>query len=88
MKNNLVGIISVITFTSMKKIEVTFPQPTEDDISLVELLADGKTGEDIAKELKLNKNTLAFNLSVLRSKYDCSNTMALVVFFLRNKLID
>ena len=71
----------------MKAIEYT-AAITEDDKKIVQMLADGMKGNQIAHKLKMNENTLAFNLSILRAKFNCTNSMSLVVYFLRNKLID
>lgn len=71
-----------------EKTIVRYPTPTNDEKEMVRLLADGMKGNKMANALKINENTLAFNLAVLRGKYDCKNSIQLVAFFLRNKLID
>lgn len=72
----------------MKEVQELIATPTDEDKKIVRMLADGMKGNQIATRLKINENTLAFNLSVLRAKFNCSNSMSLVVYFLRNKLID
>jgi DNA-binding NarL/FixJ family response regulator len=61
---------------------------SDEDKKLVGLLAEGMKGNQIAKKIKVNENTLAFNLSVLRKKFGCKNSLSLVVYFFRNKLIE
>jgi len=72
----------------MKEINTLPATPTEDDKVLVKMIADGMSGGQIAKKMKINKNTLAFNLSVLRAKFNVSNSTELVALFLRNGIID
>lgn len=71
----------------MKEIEYT-ASITEEDKKIVQMLANGMKGNQIAAKMKMNENTLAFNLSILRAKFNCSNSMSLVVYFLRNKIIN
>lgn len=61
---------------------------TDADRELVKMLADGKSAKDIAKSKKINYNTFAFNLTILKSKCGSLNTNNLIAYFLRNKLID
>lgn len=70
-----------------QKKEITIIPPSQEDIKIVSLLIDGKKGSEIAEEIGENENTLAFKLTVMRSKYDCKNTNSLIAYFLRNKLI-
>lgn len=70
-----------------KKIEVV-AIATDEDKELVRLLADGNSGSKIAELLKSNENTVAFNLSVIRKKFNCRNSISLVAYFLRNKIIE
>jgi len=72
---------------AMKEIEYT-ASITEEDKKIVQMLANGMKGNQIAAKMKMNENTLAFNLSILRAKFNCSNSMSLVVYFLRNKIIN
>lgn len=69
--------------SSIVKLEIT-----GEDKQLVKRLADGIAGVVIAKEQKVNYNTFAFNLKVLKNKVGANNTPHLVSYFLRNKLID
>ncbi len=61
---------------------------TDEEKELVRMIADGKAAKKIAKEKKINYNTFAFNLSIIRGKCGALNTPHLVAYFLRNKLID
>lgn len=61
---------------------------SDDEKELVRMIADGKAAKKIAKEKKINYNTFAFNLSILKRKCGSLNTPHLVAYFLRNKLID
>lgn len=62
--------------------------PTKEDKELVQKLAEGMTGQELADAMDLNVNNLAFMLSNLRVKFGCKNTLSLVVLFLRNKFIE
>lgn len=66
----------------------TIPEPTEQDVKIVTLVASGMKHEDIADELETTTNTLAMALAVVRQKYNCKNSAEMVAFFLRNGLID
>ena len=72
----------------MKTKTITASPPSKEEIKMVELLADGKSGAEISEEMGLSINKVSFDLTVLRSKYDCGNSTELVAYFLRNKLID
>ena len=61
---------------------------TEEEKQWVKLLATGQKANDIADQLGLNKNTFAYHLRFLRTKFQCQNTIQLVSYFLRNKIID
>ena len=74
-------------FCFMKEEKQITPTATEEEKSIVQMIANGKTGEDISKEIGQNKNTFAFNLKVIRAKFDCANSTELVALFMRNKLI-
>jgi DNA-binding CsgD family transcriptional regulator len=63
-------------------------QPTESEKEWVRLLATGEKANDVAQKLNLNKNTFAYHLRFLRTKYNCKNTRQLVSLFLRNRFID
>lgn len=69
-----------------------FPPPTvvatEEEKQWVALLATGEKANDVADKLGLNRNTFAYHLRFLRTKFNCKNTIQLVCYFLRNKLID
>ena len=61
---------------------------TEREKELVSLLTEGKTAPKTAAKAGTNESSLAAELSKIRAKYDCDNSIQLVAFFLRNKLID
>jgi len=64
------------------------PTPTETEKEWVRLLATGDKAVEVAQKLNLNKNTFAYHLRFLRTKYACKNTRQLVSLFLRNSFID
>lgn len=64
------------------------PVPTETERQWVRLLASGDRAVEVAQRLNLNKNTFAYHLRFLRTKYNCKNTRQLVSLFLRNNFID
>ena len=62
--------------------------PTEDEKKWVSLLATGEKATKVAETVGLNRNTFAYHLKFLRTKYGCKNTPQLISFFLRNGFID
>lgn len=68
------------------------PQPTvaatEEEKKWVALLATGEKANEIADKIGLNRNTFAYHLRFLRTRFQCQNTIQLVAYFLRNKIID
>lgn len=64
------------------------PVPTDSERDWVKLLATGDKAIEVAQKLNMNKNTFAYHLRFLRTKYGCKNTRQLVSLFLRNKYID
>ena len=68
--------------------QTAFPLPTKKDKQIITMLKNGMNGEEVADKIGVNKNTFAFSLKVLRSKYQCKNTVQLVAFFIENNLID
>ena len=62
-------------------------EPTKEEISWVRELAAGKTNNECAAEFGINNSTFAFYVAGLRKKYNCKNTVELVVLFKDNKLI-
>lgn len=61
---------------------------TEEEKDLVQRLADGRTAEEIAIVVGVNRNTLQSRINFLKVRLNCNNTPNLVAFFLRKKLID
>lgn len=60
----------------------------KEDKELVSMLADGMKGNQIAEKLRITENKLASELMILRAKFNCKNSLNLVAYFLRNKIID
>ena len=74
----------------MENINLPLPAvvATEEEKQWVALLATGEKANDVADKLGLNRNTFAYHLRFLRTKFQCQNTIQLVAYFLRNKIID
>lgn len=79
---------TIITFTAMKETNTQIIVVSDRDKEMVKMLSAGMKGNQIAKALKTNENTLAFELNQLRTKFGCLNSTALVAYFIREKLID
>ena len=62
--------------------------PNKKEKQIIVMLKNGMNGDEIAEKTGVNKNTFAFSLKVLRSKYQCKNTVQLVAFFIENNLLD
>jgi len=61
--------------------------PTKQEKEVVEMLANGLKGNNIAEKLRTNESSVAANLAEIRRKYNCKNSTELVALFFRNKLI-
>jgi len=62
--------------------------PTEREKQLVQLLTEGKTASRMALKLGMSESSFSSELATVRAKYDCDNSVQLVAYFLRKKLID
>ncbi len=61
---------------------------SQQEISIVQGLADGHKANRLARELRISEEKLAVILSHLRMEYNCENSTHLVAHFLRNKIIE
>lgn len=64
------------------------PELKDNDKAIVKGVSEGKTLSKIADDLKLPTGTIGYRLFVLRTRYRCNNTAALVSHFIKNQLID
>ena len=73
-----------IIFDSMKRketIEVAQPVPDSNEVNWVKELSKGLSNKEAAEVFGVNENTFAFRIAELRRRYNCPNTVALVVYF-------
>jgi DNA-binding NarL/FixJ family response regulator len=66
---------------------VEIPQFTAKETEVMQLLAKGKNTEEIAAELFLSKRTVEARRASLLQKTDSSNTISLIIYAIRNKLV-
>lgn len=79
-----------IIFDFMKRketIEVAQPVPDNNEINWVKELSKGLSNKEASEVFGVNENTFAFRIAELRRRYNCPNTVALVVYFKDNGLI-
>ncbi len=60
---------------------------TKRETEVIKLICDGLTGEQIAKKLSLSFDTIRKHRSNLLSKTESTNTAALVMYAIKNKLV-
>lgn len=60
---------------------------TDHEKKLVSLMSNGYTIDNMAFELGKNANTIASEIRFLRAKFQCTNSVHLVAYFLRNNII-
>ena len=61
---------------------------TDRELEVLKYVCEGYTAEEIAKKINLSYETVKTHKSNLLSKTGCNNAPALVMFAIRNKLID
>ena len=61
--------------------------PTNEEISLVQGLADGKEAMKLAVELEINTNKAYEKIAMAKAKFNQPTNASLVALFMRNKLI-
>lgn len=61
---------------------------TKREIEVLQLIAVGKTNEEISKELHVSTTTIRTHRANLMRKTNCSNAASLVMFAIKNKLVD
>lgn len=60
---------------------------TDNDVRLVQGLADGKTAKEIAETTEQNVRTVEAQLATVKKKYFVTSPVGLVILFYRNRLI-
>ena len=61
---------------------------TDRELEVLKLVCKGLTAEKIAEELNLSFDTIRTYRANLLSKTECNNTAALVLYAIKNKLIE
>lgn len=67
--------------------QMSYPIPSEEEKDIVLCLSNGMRGKDVEEKFGVNKNTMAFRLALMRTKYHCENSTQMVALFLRNGFI-
>jgi len=60
---------------------------TDREMEILQLICDGHTNEQIAEKINLSYDTIRWHRANILSKTACSNTAALVMFAIKNKII-
>lgn len=58
------------------------------EMEVLKLIASGSSNEDVAKKLHVSATTIRTHRANLMSKTGCSNTASLVMYAIKNKLVD
>jgi DNA-binding NarL/FixJ family response regulator len=74
----------IITSINKNK-EINF---SDREIEILKFICEGLTNEQIAKKINLSYDTVRWHRSNLLSKTNCSNTASLVMFAIKNRIIE
>ncbi len=74
--------------TSINKSQKNNSLLTEREIEVLQLICQGQTNEQIGESLGISYDTVRWHRSNLLSKTACVNTAALVMYAIKNKLIE
>lgn len=61
---------------------------TDSERQWVKWLSEGKKSKEVADLSNLKHGTFAYKMSLLRARFNCSNTASLIATFSKNNLID
>lgn len=54
---------------------------SEEQKKWVKLLSEGKKNGEVAKIVNVNPSTFAYRMSILRARFNCTNTASLIAIF-------
>jgi len=84
----LVQKISLVILRRMADIIINEIRVTDEERHWVRMLCEGKTYKQIADEMSLKRNAVAYRLTALRERYNCVTSNQLVYLFTKNKIVD
>jgi DNA-binding NarL/FixJ family response regulator len=61
---------------------------SERELEILKLICESNTNENIAEKINLSIDTVKWHRANILSKTDCSNTAGLVIYAIKNKLIE
>ncbi len=61
---------------------------TNREVEILKLICESNTNEQIAEQLNLSPDTIKWHRANLLSKTNCSNTAGLVIYAIKNKIIE
>ena len=79
---------SVIQHLSSKPTKSAHSNLTEREIEVLRLICESLTNEQIADKINLSYDTVKWHRANILSKTGCSNTAGLVIYAIRNKIIE
>ena len=79
---------SVIQHLSSKPKKSAHSNLTEREIEVLRLICESLTNEQIADKINLSYDTVKWHRANILSKTGCSNTAGLVIYAIRNKIIE
>jgi DNA-binding NarL/FixJ family response regulator len=81
-------IQKVITKFNDKPKNVAVSNLTDREIEILRLICESYTNEQIADKISISYDTVKWHRANILAKTECSNTAALVIFAIRNKIIE
>lgn len=76
-------VIISISKAASKETEIS-----DREVEILKFICDGLTNDQIAEKIHLSPDTIKWHRNNLLSKTGCSNTAALIIYAIKNKLID
>jgi len=79
---------SVILHLSSRPVKSSHSELTEREIGVLKLICESLTNEQIADKINLSYDTVKWHRANILSKTGCSNTAGLVIYAIKNKIIE
>jgi DNA-binding CsgD family transcriptional regulator len=89
--NDLVNKAVLLKLQHKKKVRQFYPNPvklSEKEIKILKLIAEDKTTEEISKEVFLSPRTIETIRQNMKQKVGAKTIAALVMYAMRNKLLE
>lgn len=78
----------IIVNLSSKSRKTNIPELSDRELEILHLICESLTNEEIAKRINLSYDTVKWHRANILTKTGCSNTAGLVIYAIKNKLVD